>query len=310
METGCQTLATAFAARLRRDGCAPGTVTKYRSAVVDYLSWWGRDPVEARRKDIEAYLDEWNARVDAKPGTVRVRMAALARFYDFLDSLGRLVDADGRELRNPLDRIKRPRSKKKANDWLEPDEDAAFLGAAITPEERIVIDLLRWTGLRVGEACTLTWRNVDFARSDLRVLSSKTDSGIRTVPICGALMSSLRAWERLVRERGLHRADGPVLVTKNHTPMKTQFVWRLVKRVAARGGVRAHEACDASGWNVSAVTPHTLRRTWATHLLNQKTRLEVVSKGLGHADTRVTQAHYAELLDETTRQEILEAMAS
>jgi integrase len=80
--------------------------------------------------------------------------------------------------------------------------------------------------------------------------------------------------------------------------------------VASRGGVRAREAVDASGWNVSELTPHTLRRTFATDLLNRGVRLETISRVLGHADTRVTQAYYAELLDKTARDEILAAMAS
>jgi integrase len=86
-----------------------------------------------------------------------------------------------------------------------------------------------------------------------------------------------------------------------------------VKRVAARAGVRLHGrdaqgrpvAIDLSGENVSAVTPHTLRRTFGSDLLNRQVRIEVVSAQLGHADTRITEKAYAKLLLSTQRKEVL-----
>ena len=86
--------------------------------------------------------------------------------------------------------------------------------------------------------------------------------------------------------------------------MKEAFAWRLVKRVARRAGVRV----TGPGALDSAVSPHTLRRTYATDLLNRGVREEVVSKLLGHADTRTTSAYYAELLDATARREVLAAL--
>jgi integrase/recombinase XerD len=309
-EVSAQILVDAYTARLTRQGLAKGTVAKYAAAARDFLGWWGRDPSEARRADVERYLDEWAARSEAKPGSVRVRIAALKKLFDYLDSLGRLVDADGRELRSPVDRVERPRSRKRPNDWLSDEEGSELLGSTLNPQEAIVLALLRWAGLRVGEACALAWRDVDLERGELRVRRSKTDSGIRTVPVLPELDRDMRTWERRTRERGLWKPDGPVLVTRNGTAMKPQFAWRLVKRVADRAGVRAREAQDRSGWNISELTPHTLRRTFATDLLNRGVRLETVSKALGHSDTRVTQAYYAELLDQTARDEILRAMGA
>jgi site-specific recombinase XerD len=82
----------------------------------------------------------------------------------------------------------------------------------------------------------------------------------------------------------------------------------VLKRVAARGGVRAHDAVDRSGDNVSAVSPHTLRRTFATTLINRGVPLLTISKALGHADVSTTAAYYAELMPEQMRMEILDAM--
>jgi integrase len=105
--------------------------------------------------------------------------------------------------------------------------------------------------------------------------------------------------------------------------MKPTFVWRVVKRVAAEAGVRVIPCgCGSAsayrhasgcprgkaGENRSEVSPHTLRRTFATDLLNRGVRLEVVSKLLGHASVAVTQKAYATLLDSTARRELFRAL--
>jgi integrase/recombinase XerD len=294
-----------FAFRLRRQGCAPATVSKYSHAAEDYLAWYDGDPVAARRQDIEDYLDQWASTTGAKPSSVRLRIAALKKLYDYIDSRGLLVDESGRELRNPLDRVERPKSKRKANDYLTDDECAALLAACSNPQEAALLDLLRWSGLRIAEACALTWDSYD--GEWLRVTTSKTDAGIRQVPVLPELEKGLSNWRRYLEANGLYSASGPVLVTRNGTPMRHQYAWRILKRVADRAGVRSREATDKSGYNVSEISPHTLRRTFATDLLNRGVRIEVVSAALGHSDTRTTQAHYAELQNKTARSEILAA---
>jgi site-specific recombinase XerD len=104
---GDKVLLDAFAARLSRQGYAATSITKYRHGAADFLQWWQRDPAKARRVDIETYLDYVGA--SATPGTVRNRIAALKRLYDYIDSLGRMVDTNGNEIRSPLDRIEPPR---------------------------------------------------------------------------------------------------------------------------------------------------------------------------------------------------------
>lgn len=295
-----------YAFRLKRQGLAPRTIVKYEATATDFVSWLdGDDPVGSKRSDIERYLDSWAARVDASPASVRVRITALAKFYDYLDSLGVLVDDSGRELRNPCDRIERPKSKRKANDYLSKDESAALLAACTTPQECALLDVLRWSGVRISEACSLTW--ADYDGRELRVRESKTQSGIRMVPVLSELRDGLSTWRSHLEREKLYRPDGPILVTRNGTSMHAQFAWRLLKRVAARAGVRVQAASDKAGHNVSTISPHTLRRTFATDLLNRKVRIETVSHALGHSDTRTTQVHYAELASETARTEILSA---
>ena len=106
--------------------------------------------------------------------------------------------------------------------------------------------------------------------------------------------------------------------------MTTNYMWRVVKRVAYQAGVRPI-ACTcgttrqdrhargcprtSSGENRSAVSPHTLRRTFGSDLINRGLRLETVSKLLGHSNTTITERAYAQLLAPTIRRELFEAFA-
>ena len=100
------------------------------------------------------------------------------------------------------------------------------------------------------------------------------------------------------KSNGWYASEGPFLVTRNRTAMQPQYVEDALARVGVRAGLPRK------------LKPHTLRRTFGSHLLNKGARLEVVSKLLGHASTGITEKAYARLEDETIRAEMLQALSS
>jgi integrase/recombinase XerD len=103
---------------------------------------------------------------------VRQHLSALKSFYGYLADRGLL---DGR---NPVERIKAPRIRRRPNDRLRTDKAEALLAACLSEQEKVLIWLLRWTGLRVGEALALTVEDVDLERRVVRVRASKTGAGL------------------------------------------------------------------------------------------------------------------------------------
>jgi site-specific recombinase XerD len=118
--------------------------------------------------------------------------------------------------------------------------------------------------------------------------------------------------------------DAPLLATSHGTSMTTNYLWRVVKRVAFEAGVRPivctcgttrqdrHDrGCPRtrSGENRSSISPHTLRRTFGSDLINRGLRLEAVSKLLGHSSTMITERAYAQLLEPTIRKELFDAFS-
>jgi integrase/recombinase XerD len=255
-----------------------GTRAKYAQHLRELLSWAGDRPLtELTAQEIEfQFLGPWSETVSS--ATLRNRIAALRSLFEFAERF------DFIEL-NPMRRIEPPPRNDRMGIWLRPEQDVAVLDATEKPAERMIVHLLRFTGLRVSEACALEWSHIDVASPSLTVVRSKTRAGLRTIPLHPILIPHLRAWQRWQGRETTY-----VLETKNGTPMKPQFVWRVVRRVGNRAGIH--------GLNC-----HCLRRTYGSSLINDGLRLEVVSKLLGHASTVVTERSYAELLNETIARE-------
>jgi integrase len=325
-------LTTSFDVYLGRQGRSSRTRLKYGQVLAGFGRWLGpRPPGTLRPEDIDQYLQAWQHGFVHRHGrwpsraTYRAQVAGLRAFFAWLERFELLRDVGGGLVANPMRQIVAPPVEQRRNDWLRAAEDQALLTVECSPHERIVVWLLRWTGLRVGEATQLLVSDVDLTPGQqcIIVRESKTPAGRRTIAIVPELLPRLEAWLKQLDVAGLMSPALPLLATKHGTPMKSTYAWRLVKRVAFRAGVRVvpctcrsarttlHDAgCPRAktGENLSAVTPHTLRRTFGSYLLNRGLRLEVVSKLLGHASTSVTERAYAELLDETARRELFAAL--
>jgi site-specific recombinase XerD len=298
-------LVDAFFTYLKRRQRAESTVERWRPELRRFVEWAGeRTLAEITPQELEfSFLATWEADFvtrngrDPSPNSVRAVMQAVGSFYRFLEKFDLLVTGEGSRLRNPALVLEAPTIRPAAElDWLKRDEDEALLGVKMNTRERTLVFLLRMTGLRVGEAISLLNRDVDLAENTIRVRSSKSDAGYRTVPIAPELRPQLQKWIAYTKAEALYQADGPFLVTRNKTAMKAQYVEDALERIGERAGL------------VRKLKPHTLRRTFGSHLLNKGARLEVVSRLLGHASTSVTEKAYARLEDSTIRDEMLQAL--
>jgi len=251
-------------------------------------------------------------------------IGALRVFFAYLEQAEFLVGVDGSLRRNPVRTIDAPPCPQRANDFLRTHEDRALLSADCSHHHRIVVWLLRYTGVRVAEARALSVADLDLTPEGeaLTIRSGKTAAATRTIPLLPQLLPLVHEHLEFLRGRLSVTSDTPFLVTGRGTAMTTNYLWRVVKRVAFEAGVRPI-ACScgttrqdrhdrgcprtSSGENRSSVSPHTLRRTFGSDLINRGVRLEAVSKLLGHSSTTITERAYAQLLAPTIRREMLEA---
>jgi integrase len=321
----------AFEAHLHFKRRARATIIQYRPVLAAFAAWAGeRSPGSVTTFEIQGFLGEWLVAFVERNGrepsehAIKGVIVALRSLYGYLESFGLLVD-DGRYVPNPMRAIDVPAIEQKQNDWLRQAEDEALLSAyASTEDERIIIWFLRWSGLRIGEALSLLVSDVDLNEGLIYVRRSKTARGCRAVPITPELRPRITRWLEVLAGRGLHHADGPFFSTKTGKAWSSQYAEKLVGRVGFKAGVRVVECTCGSakktrhdkgcprtqtGGRLSGVTPHTLRRTFGSYLLNKGVRLEVVSVLLGHSSTQITERAYAELQAQTIRREMFAALA-
>jgi integrase len=264
---------------------ASTTVAKYRQLLREFVEWLGdRELGDVKAAELELeYLAHRGS-----PATRRNHVAALRSLYNYAEKL-ELVD------RNPMRSINGPKRREEFKGFLSAKADRAVLEACGSMQERSLVWLLRYTGLRVSEACALRWDAVDLDGGRylvdtpaLAVVKSKTDRGRRTVPLPPQLVPVLRRWRELRPEAQF------VLETSRGTRMAPQFAHRLVSRVGDRVGVK--------------IGPHALRRQYASVALNNGAPLHVVSAALGHANTAITEASYARLEQDRVAAGILAAI--
>jgi integrase/recombinase XerD len=240
------------------------------------------------------------------PATLHLKRASISKFYYFLRKRG-IVERD------PFEFVKDdlPERVQKENDALDDEEDARLLRAPLFQLDRFLVYFLRFTGLRISEALNVTVGDVDLPNGEIDVRVSKTKRGRRTVEILPEFEMELRVWLERLRERPDYLGDAMPLLAGERKPeaITPQYADRVVKRAAYKAGVRVLDPPPAKH-HLSAVSCHTLRRTYGSWLLNNGARVEAVSRALGHADTRVTEAAYARLRTQTIKSEIRAAAAN
>ncbi len=324
-------LLQSFDSNLRRRGRAASPRRQYTYSLRSFVDWLGVRAVgDLTAADLELFLTHWEAEFRnrhghlPRPATMRGTIGALRVFFAYLEQAEFLVGSDGAPRRNPVRTIDAPPCPQRPNDFLRPHEDRALLNAECPHHHRIVVWLLRYTGVRVAEAQALTFADLDLTldREALTVRGSKTPASTRTVPLLPQLLPMIHEHLAYTRQRTAVTRDAPFLATRHATPLTTNYIWRVVKRVAYEAGVRpvpctcdtTRQDCHArgcprtsSGENRSSVSPHTLRRTFGSDLINRGLRLESVSKLLGHSSTTITERAYAQLLAPTIRKELFEA---
>lgn len=181
------------------------------------------------------------------------------------------------------------RRKRRLPKTISRDEAAALLAAPNTRaptglRNRCILELMYRAGLRVGETLALQPRDVDLSSGTVRVLDGKGGDGT------GYFDPTVRPWlEQWSRERRHYaRRDSPLFCTLKGDPVSVRYVEAMVKRMAKRAGV------------TNTVTPHVLRHTFATELLDEGANIRQVQEAVRHADISTTML-YTHVLDTQLR---------
>ncbi len=261
------------------DGLSRNTLDSYRRDLVQFAQWLeqshARGLLDAEAHDLQSYIAH-RYRLKTRASSAARLLSSLKRFYRHA-LRERLVSID------PTLDIASPKLPRALPKSLTEQHVEALLAApdATLPlglRDRAMLETLYATGLRVSELVTLKTAQVSQDMGLVRVLGKGSKE--RLVPLGEEALHWVARYARDARPQLLHgRLTDDLFVTAHGAAMTRQAFWHLIKRYAAQAGV------------TSAVSPHTLRHAFATHLLNHGADLRVVQLLLGHADVATTQIY-------------------
>lgn len=260
-------------------GVSPNTISAYRHDLDDFLAYLQREHVpfvlSAQRANIIAYLLELERKGRAT-ATVARRLAALKSFFRFLKEKG-AIDKD------PTAHLETPRLEKRLPQVLTEQEIVALLSQPDTEtaagrRDRAMLELLYATGMRVSELVSLNVGDLNFEGQYVRCLGKGAKE--RLIPVGSVALQAAREWLDAGRGEFLHgRAERALFVNHRGRRLTRQGMWKILKQYAAAAGI------------TKPITPHTLRHSFATHLLANGADLRSVQEMLGHADISTTQIY-------------------
>jgi integrase/recombinase XerD len=204
------------------------------------------------------------------------RLSAVRGFY-------RHLVRDGAVRRDPTEHLDSPRTTRPLPRALSRESASALVEAPDTRRpagvrDRAILELLYATGMRASECMGLSLEDLNLSAG--YVICMGKGGKQRLVPVGGEALEWTRRYLRDVRPRDARRRDcGRLFVNPRGGPLSRQSLWTLVRRAAAGAGLKRR------------VSPHVLRHSFATHLLEGGADLRAVQAMLGHADISTTQIY-------------------
>jgi integrase/recombinase XerD len=267
-----------FAALQTERGASPHTLDAYRrdlAGFTAYLKRQGRTVATARVEEMTGYLADLRRRGLGARSAAR-HLSAVRGFYHFLVASGQIR-------RDPTEHLEAPRPPRRLPRTLSVEDAAALvespdLSAPEGLRDRAMLELLYASGLRASECLTLRLEDLNVTAG--YVTATGKGSRQRLVPVGAQALRWVQRYASTSRPSFLRRSDpGTLFLNRYGRPLSRQSLWSVIKRAARRSRLR------------SAVSPHTLRHSFASHLLERGADLRSVQAMLGHADIATTQIY-------------------
>jgi integrase/recombinase XerD len=261
------------------DGASPRTLDAYDRDLTRLAAWAAARKIEAPGALSAAALREFVYHLKdlgLAPSSIRRSVSAIHTYFKFLLGEG-LVPAD------PSERLNTPKKWRTLPEVLSVDEVERLLAAISLDEplvfrDRAMLELAYGAGLRVSEWIGIEVKEVLLEDAIIRVFGKGSKE--RLVPIGRSAIGAVGLYLRELRPR-LERGEGKgkLFLNARGKPLSRMGAWQILRKYVELAGITKH------------VSPHTLRHSFATHLLEGGADLRAVQEMLGHADIATTQIY-------------------
>lgn len=249
------------------------TINSYENDLNKFEEYYkNKDLLKITSKDIEKYIQTLS---DLAPTTVSHNISSLKTFYSYFLKQVRISN-------NPTDGIKSPKLGIHLPTYLTIDEVNKLLDIEVTDafssRNKAILELMYATGLRISEVISLEFKNIDYDECIIRVMGKGSKE--RIVPVNDYAIKYLKEYINNYRPELVKNEINNYIFLNNHGRMLTrQGIFKMIKNYAALKNIK------------KTIGPHTLRHTFATHLLENGADLRVIQELLGHSDISTTQIY-------------------
>lgn len=261
-------------------GLSQNTILAYQSDLIAFFDYLGNDVIldELKRKDFSSYT-KYLARNEINPSTITRKIASIKGFFRYL-CFKRIIKI------NPSISITSPKLPKRLPKVLTISELDKILKEEMQLEDFAIVELLYSAGIRVSELTELELKNLDLAQNMIKVFGKGSKE--RLVPIGKKCAATLKEYLKKREFIAFKYNSKPYLfLNSDGKKITRQKVYKLI-----------HSLGNIVGKNIS---PHTIRHSFATHLLENGADLRVVQELLGHASIVTTQL-YTHISKKTLRE--------
>lgn len=254
------------------------TIESYKRDVVKYLTYLSKHNVSnlnmTTRTTVLSYLLELQNSGRAS-STISRNLASIRSFYEFLKQDG-IVEID------PTESLSAPHVEKKPPKVLSSDDVNLLLEQPKLSDnkgirDKAMLEVLYAAGIRVSELIGLNITDINIQMGFVRCRNSKSE---RIVPIGSKAVESLRVYLDIARPAMVHdEREMSLFVNCSGGRISRQGFWKIIKQYQHSAGIKTE------------ITPHTLRHSFAAHLIENGADLESIKTMMGHADIASTQVY-------------------
>lgn len=246
------------------------TSLSYVKDVALFSDFIKKDLLLVDKKDIEKYIRSLNK----SSKTISHVISSLKSFYNYYMRMGNIKS-------NPTDEIDRPKIEKKIPEFLTLEEVSSLLNFEVNNEfearNKAILELLYSSGLRISELTSLELSNIDLDECLVRVMGKGSKE--RIVPLGDYAIDALKEYIYFYRPILNKNNSSYVFLNNRGGVLSRQFIFKVIKEECIKKGIRKN------------VSPHTLRHTFATHLLKNGADLRIIQELLGHENLSTTQIY-------------------
>lgn len=256
------------------------TISAYKNDMKKLMKYNHNNLLEITSEDLQMYLKSLS---NLKSNTLAHKISTFKSFYNFLERK-KLVD------KNPAISVIRPKQQTKLPTFLTIEEAIKLLDIEVNTSydarNKAILELLYSSGLRISELINLEMANIDLESCLIRVMGKGRKE--RIIPLGDYAIDALKIYIEKYRSILNKKNSTYIFLNNQGTKISRQFIFKTIKLECQKKGIRKN------------VSPHTLRHTFATHLLKNGADLRIIQELLGHENLSTTQI-YTHLTNEKLR---------